>query len=194
MISNLSEKFTDSLLKKKHISEEERELYIYGFYIMLSYLTYFVLAFIFGIVFGCVFESIVFYISFQFIRRFAGGYHAATETRCQIISTLSIIGAIATIRLSIIYAIDNSLIVLTLFSSFLIFFLNPLDTPEKPLTANEIRYFRKKTRAILIVIVVAIIIAYYYNIHLVFAPCCISLLLEGMLLITGKIKKSLISP
>lgn len=189
MINNLSALLTDKLLAKGSITEDERELYIYGFFMLLSHIMYFVLACIFGILFKCFIESIIFYIAFQFIRRYAGGYHAATETRCEILSTLSIIASIGIIKLSKIYDFKTTLLIITLISMVIIFILCPLDTPEKPLTEKEFKYFRKISWIILLVISIAIIVSYFFKFNLLFAPCCISLILESILLISGKIKK-----
>lgn len=189
MINNLSALLTDKLLAKGSITEDERELYIYGFFMLLSHIMYFVLARIFGILFKCFIESIIFYIAFQFIRRYAGGYHAATETRCEILSTLSIIASIGIIKLSKIYDFKTTLLIITLISMVIIFILCPLDTPEKPLTEKEFKYFRKISWIILLVIFTTIIVSYFFKFNLLFAPCCISLILESILLISGKIKK-----
>lgn len=189
MINNLSALLTDKLLAKGSITEDERELYIYGFFMLLSHIMYFVLACIFGILFKCFIESIIFYVAFQFIRRYAGGYHAATETRCEILSTLSIIASIGIIKLSKIYDFKTTLLIITLISMVIIFIFCPLDTPEKPLTEKEFKYFRKISWIILLVISIAIIVSYFFKFNLLFAPCCISLILESILLIAGKIKK-----
>ena len=189
MINNLSALLTDKLLAKGSITEDERELYIYGFFMLLSHIMYFVLACIFGILFKCFIESIIFYIAFQFIRRYAGGYHAATETRCEILSTLTIIASIGIIKLSKIYDFKTTLLIITLISVVIIFILCPLDTPEKPLTEKEFKYFRKISWIILLVISIAIIVSYFFKFDLLFAPCCISLILESILIIAGKIKK-----
>ena len=143
MINNLSALLTDKLLAKGSITEDERELYIYGFFMLLSHIMYFVLACIFGILFKCFIESIIFYIAFQFIRRYAGGYHAATETRCEILSTLSIFASTGIIKLSKIHDFKTILLIITLISVVIIFILCPLDTPEKPLSDKEFKYFRK---------------------------------------------------
>lgn len=91
MINNLAKRFADRLLENGSIPEDEQELYIYGLFMLLSSLMYLILACFLGCILGCVLESIIFYIAFQFIRRYAGGYHASTETRCEILSTLSIL-------------------------------------------------------------------------------------------------------
>ena len=156
---------------------------------LLSHIMYFVLACIFGILFKCFIESIIFYIAFQFIRRYAGGYHAATETRCEILSTLSIFASTGIIKLSKIHDFKTILLIITLISVVIIFILCPLDTPEKPLNDKEYKYFRKISWIILSLIIVAIILSFIFKFNVVFAPCCASLILEGVLIGTGKIKK-----
>ena len=64
-----------------------------------------------------------------------------------------------------------------------------LDTPEKPLSDKEYKYFRKISWIILSLIIVAIIVSFIFKFNVVFAPCCASLILEGVLIGTGKIKK-----
>ena len=190
MINNLSIKLTNKLISKGSITENERELYIYGFFMLLSHIMYFVLACIFGMLFKCFIESIIFYIAFQFIRRYAGGYHAKTETRCEILSTLSILCCIVLIKLSKMYDIRIALLSISLVFAVLIFILCPLDTPEKPLSDKEYKYFRKISWIILSLIIVAIIVSFIFKFNVVFAPCCASLILEGVLIGTGQIKKA----
>lgn len=185
MISKLSKKIVNQL----NILDDEQELYEYGFFILLSQILYFIIAIIIGTICGTVFESIIFYIAFQFIRRYAGGYHAATETRCEILSTLSILGCIVVIRLSKTYDIQTALLIISALSAVCIFVFCPLDTPEKPLTDKEFRYFRKVSWLILLAIVVAIIVSYIFKFKIFTVPCCLSLVLESILLTAGKIKR-----
>lgn len=156
---------------------------------LLSHLMYLVLTIVFGLIFKCFLESVIFYIAFQFIRRYAGGYHAKTETRCEILSTLSILCCIVLIKLSKMYDIRIALLSISLVFATLIFILCPLDTPEKPLNDKEYKYFRKISWIILSLIIVAIIVSFIFKFNVVFAPCCASLILEGVLIGTGKIKK-----
>lgn len=185
MISKLSKKIVNQL----NILDDEQELYEYGFFILLSQILYFIIAIIIGTICGTVFESIIFYIAFQFIRRYAGGYHAATETRSEILSTLSILACIVVIRLSKTYDIQTALLIISALSAVCIFVFCPLDTPEKPLTDKEFRYFRKVSWLILLAIVVAIIVSYIFKFKIFTVPCCLSLVLESILLTAGKIKR-----
>ena len=189
MINNLSSRLTDRLIAKGNITKDDRELYIYGFFILLSHIMYFSLSAFFGLLFQCLIESLIFYIAFQFIRMYAGGYHAKTETRCEILSTLSLLVCTATIKLINTYNFQTLLLFVTILSAVCIFAFCPIDTPEKPLTEKEFKCFRKISWIILLVIAIVILISYFFKINTIFAPCCLSLILESLLLIAGKLKK-----
>ena len=189
MIIKLSNYLTGKLLSNGTIGDEDKDLYIYGLFMLISHLMFFIIACIFGLILGCVFESIIFYIAFQFIRRYAGGYHASTETRCEIFSTLSILASIVAIKLSKIYDFQTVLLLITIISAVCIFVFCPLDTPEKPLSDKEFKYFRKVSWIILFVIIAAIIVSYVFKFQIVTVPCCLSLILESILLVAGKIKR-----
>lgn len=189
MFSKLSNKIVYRFFKRTDILDDEQELYKYGFFILFSQILYFIITITLGILCKAILESIIFYIAFQFIRRYAGGYHAATETRCEILSTLSIIASIGIIKLSKIYDFKTILLFITLISMVLIFCFCPLDTPEKPLSEKEFKYFRKISWIILLVISSIIIVSYFFKFNILFTPCCVGLILESILLVAGKIKR-----
>lgn len=189
MINNLSVYFTEKLLSNGTIHDEDKELYIYGLFMLLSQLMFFIITCIFGLILKCIPESIIFYIAFQFIRKYAGGYHASTETRCEISTTLSILACIVLIRLSKIYDFQIALVTTAAISAIGIFCLCPLDTPEKPLSDKEFRYFRGISWLILFVIITAVTVSYIFKFSIITVPCCLSLILESILLALGKIKR-----
>ena len=189
MINNLSTRITEKLISSNIVKQEDRDLYIYGIFMLLSQLMFILLTVVFGLVLNCVIESIVFYIAFQFIRRYAGGYHAKTEARCEIMSTQSIFACLVIIRLSDLYGFDTVLLCLAIVAAISIAVFCPLDTPEKPLSEKEFKYFRKISWVILFVIAGTIVISYFFRFNVLFAPCCMSLILESILIIAGKIKQ-----
>ena len=189
MINNLATHITEKLISSNTIKPEDRDLYIYRIFMLLSQLLFILLTVVFGLVLNCVVESIVFYIAFQFIRRYAGGYHAKTETRCEIMSTLSIFACLVVIRLSKLYGFDNILLCLAIVTAISIAVLCPLGTPEKPLSEKEFRYFRKISWLILLIITLLTIVSYTFKWEILFSPCCMSLILESILILSGKIKK-----
>ena len=191
MISKLSKQLVDKLVFNNAISKDELELYAYGSFVLLSQLMYFTISFFLGILLGCILESIIFYISFQFIRRYAGGYHESTEARCEILSTLSILTCVVVIKFTKIYDFQTALLIISVASAVCVFFLCPIDTAEKPLSEKEFKYFRKVSLIILFAIIIAIAVSYIFKFRIATVPCCLSLILESILLVLGKIKRGL---
>lgn len=189
MISKVSSKIVSVLASRSVINKDDAELYDYGFFILLSQLLYFIIALVTGIILKIIPQSVIFYLAFLLIRKYAGGYHASTETRCEIFSTLSIVGSITVVKLSEIYDFKTALFVISAVSAVCIFIFSPLDTPEKPLSQKEFNYFRKISWLILLAIIISITVSYILKLNFITAPCCMSLILESILLSAGKIKK-----
>lgn len=189
MISKVSSKIVSVLASRSVINKDDAELYDYGFFILLSQLLYFIIALVTGIILKIIPQSVIFYLAFLLIRKYAGGYHASTETRCEIFSTLSIVGSITVVKLSEIYDFKTALFVISAVSAVCIFIFSPLDTPEKPLSQKEFNYFRKISWLILLAIIISITVSYILKLNFITAPCCMSLILESTLLSAGKIKK-----
>lgn len=189
MISKLSLFLADIFFSSKDATEDERELYIYGLFMFFSHFIYLVLVFIFGCILKCVFESIFFYLAFYQLRRYAGGYHAKTELRCEIFSLILILVSLTLIKVLQYYNL-HILLFFGLISAIAIFFMAPLDTPEKPLSKKEFTFFRKKTRVNLIIILLIALVSYWLGKFVLFLPCCVGIISESFLIIAGKIKKA----
>lgn len=189
MLNNLGKRLTNTLINNHQIDESERCLYEYGFFILLSNMVYLIITLILGSVFNILIESIVFYITFSLIRRYAGGFHASSEMKCTLITTTSIFLCLLCTKLCETNNIQMPILVLTSIATVLIFALCPLDTPEKPLTKEEYKYFRKISWLILLLIVLTISIGWYFKLEFLIYPCCMGLILESILLVLGKIKR-----
>lgn len=189
MLNKLGKRLTNTLINNNQIDESERCLYDYGFFIFLSNATYVIITLMFGSIFSILIESIVFYIAFSLIRRYAGGFHASSEMKCTLITTISIFLCLLCTKLCETNNIQIPILVLTSIATVLIFVLCPLDTPEKPLTKEEYKYFRKISWLILLLIVLTISIGWHFKLEFIMYPCCMGLILESILLVLGKIKR-----
>ena len=120
------------------------ELYEYAIYVVLSSIFHIATIVVFGVFFNMIIESVVFYFSFISIRKFAGGYHAKTPTKCYLFSILSNIIILYFIKLvngvSVIFIF--SLIMFELFCVVLILLISPLDTENNPLKTSEKKMYR----------------------------------------------------
>ncbi len=189
MISKLASKVVKKLIDNSAVADTEQELYVYGFFILISQILYFTLTIMFGILLDVVLESVIFYVAFQFIRRYAGGIHASSELKCEIATTISIFLCLLCTKLCETNNIQTPILVLTIIAAISIFVLCPLDTPEKPLTQEEYKYFRKISWVILLLIMLTICIGWYFKLEFLIYPCCMGLILESILLVLGKIKR-----
>lgn len=189
MISKLARIVVKNFICSGKIKENEQELYEYGVFILLSNILFISVTVVLGLIFGLLPQSLVFFITFIVIRQYAGGYHASTELQCEIFTTLCILAIIIIMNLisgDLSFAI---ILVLSAFSAVLIFVFAPIDTDEKALDEIELKIFCKRTKLILIIIVAVIIVSLCLQLKSICIPCCMSLILEGVLLIAGKAKK-----
>lgn len=190
MIGKLASKTAERFIKNPDTCYDKIEIYQYGFFVLYSNIIFLLLTIILGAVLNVLLSSIVFFIAFFSIRQYAGGYHAVTETRCEIMSTLSILACIVVIKLSRTYDFQTILLVMSATSALCIAILCPLDTPEKPLSEQEFKYFRRISWAILLVITAVIAVSCFFSFKILLVPCCMSLILEAVLISAGKIKRT----
>ena len=109
MISKLASQFTDKLLSNGTIDAEDKELYNYGIFMLISHLLFFIVSCVLGLVLKCLLEGIIFYVAFMLIRGYAGGYHASSESKCEILSTLSIAMCIVVIKMAKVFDFQKRL-------------------------------------------------------------------------------------
>lgn len=143
MVSELSERIANRLIRKKVIDSEEKEIYQYGMNQMLLSLINVVTTLIIGILLGMLWQCLLFTFSFMVIRTYAGGYHASTQKKCYLLTTSIIIATLSVIK----YVEINNYICLMLLSisSVIILMLSPVGAENKPLDNIEIVIYRKKT-------------------------------------------------
>ena len=83
------DKFCDVLLKDNIIDSDEVDIIKYGihqgFMLVLNILT----LLFFCYLFGTLYQGIIFLLFFFPLRIYAGGYHANTESRCYLLSTIA---------------------------------------------------------------------------------------------------------
>lgn len=167
------------------------EIYEYAIYITLSGLFHILTVLLIGICFNMLIESVVFYGSFILIRKFAGGYHAKTPTRCYTFSVLVSIAVLYFIK--VMYEIySTSLIVCLLFIEMvcviLIFYNSPLQSDNKPLDIKEKGLYKKVARIIVSIIFVFSITLAYLGLKIICIPMIFGVYVSGLVLVMRKIQ------
>jgi len=189
MISKLSEKAVATLFANEELNEGDRELYIYGFFMLFSHLFFLTLTIFYGFLFGIIFESIVFHVIFTVLRGYAGGVHASTEKMCILSTSLSLLFCVVLIK---VLGNLSSILVPTLMlaiSAIIIVVYSPLDSLEKPLTEAEKKLYKKKTTNSTLLFLLVSYVAMISGLLSIYFSCAAAMLLECILLSVGVLTK-----
>ena len=145
MYAKLAKKLTDSFVKKGSVKEEEADIYVYGFQLILSSASYALIFIIISILTNVLLASAVFFAGFYVIRTFCGGFHASTYLRCHVLFAANHLAFIALLYLipSDMIKVVSSILYALCIISILLF--APVDHKNKRFIKNEYRRFRKKS-------------------------------------------------
>ena len=193
MYYTLSKRISNRLINKGVISSDEEEVCTYGLFMLFSHISLFIVTLIFGLILKRPLESILFYIQFQVIRRYGGGYHASVEWRCNVLSALSMFACVWLTKMIDINKTLIALLIISAISAGMIVWLCPVDTKEKPLSETEYQRFRRITIVVLLFYIAAIVILTVLGQKYWIIPSCLSIILESILLVAGKVKNSIIA-
>lgn len=182
----IAEHITQKLIASSVIEESDRELYSYGFFLLLSSVLYLVVAAIFGSAFGILRESIVFYFLFSILREYAGGIHAKTEHGCMLSTILALLLSIIGIRKMMQAELSTAAMVFLIVGCAAVFLFSPLDVPEKRLSADDWRYYRRISLRLAIAYALLGVWAAAAGWPILY-PIAASTTLEGILLLAGTI-------
>lgn len=188
MITKLSNAIADSLLKKNIMESKEREVYVYGFFIIISHIIFFLVTVLIGILFKIPFYAMIFFLSFSSVRGFTGGIHAKTEFLCDILSTVSILICLAAVKTVIIHSLTYIALAALALSSVLIIVLKPVDTPQKALSQSEKSHFHKKSITLTILYCILSVVFMLLKLPGITVAISAGLSLASVLLVLGKLK------
>lgn len=186
MASWIADRMTQMLVTSSLIEEGDRELYSYGFFMLISRIYFFLVTVVTGLLMDIPFESALFYVVFMVLRTYAGGVHAKTEIACSVLTTLALIASVIGIKQ--LESLGNGPISLLMLGagSLCVLLFSPLDTKEKPLDEQEKRKYRAICVAIVLLCIMAAVIAQLLSIHGILCTIVCSIFLEGILLAAGK--------
>lgn len=189
MIYNFAVKIEAYLSKKNYISSDDVGIVSYGLFSILSKIMYGIISIIIGKLLNCFLESICFYICFLYIKKYAGGFHAKTEFRCFLLSSLSIVLSITGIYYSKKFIIFEIIIlILAIVSCFFIAIFAPIPSKERQLDETETKRYSKITKLRIVILIIVCISFYLLSYNNICISICNSLILGSILLIAGKIK------
>ena len=147
-MKNLSDKITDFYIKKGFVPEDKKEIYSYGFRLIIADIINFSIVITLGIVLKKLCESILFLITLCTVRRFSGGFHAKTYWLCRLSMIITFTGVLTLSE--IIIKTNNKLnisLLINVLCMIIIFRFSPVKHPNKTLTTEQIH--KNKFKAII---------------------------------------------
>jgi len=182
----LADRMADSFLKEGIISDEDKEIVRFGLESLEGNLLGIGLTLTVGICFKQVGEALLLWLLLFPLRKNAGGYHAATKTRCLFVSAVIMILAfmIFTVfeRTMIFYGIC------AMVAGCVIWFLAPVDNPSKQLDAVEYKVYRRRTRVALGVEAAIFVLALSIMWEMAVRSICMTLFIVCVSLLLGVVK------
>lgn len=144
MISRLAEFVAKRLQHNGIIETDDKDLYVYAFFMIFSYAFFLLLSICMGVVLKIFFESILFFIVLCIVRGFAGGIHAQSEKACTFLTTVSIIISEILIKILVIYDAVVLAVAVMALSTICIFIFSPLVSKQKNFNYEEKMALKKK--------------------------------------------------
>lgn len=137
-----------------NVSKDEEQIIIYGAINLLQIIFAVLWVIIAGLFFGVLYEALLFSITTSILRKYSGGVHASSPSRCIIIGTFAAV--LAGISIDNILCNLNMFAVLLISIVFITFALiivvknAPVDSIKKPITKREVKkQFKKKSIAVI---------------------------------------------
>lgn len=191
MYNKLAIAITNKLVKNENINQSDFDIYAYGFELLIAYVVYFICLLFVAVFTKTVLESTMFCLGFMFVRKYAGGYHAATYLRCQalfIITQLLFVGIIKRIP-SNLYMVVFTYILVSMFVSIWIY--APIDNENKEFNETEFKYFKKMSRFISITIVsLSVSLVWVYKIRVILLSFLIGVYFAASSIVVGYFAKN----
>lgn len=187
---HLSDIVVGFLLKNKAIEQEEREIYIYGYEVIISTFMDIAALLIIGIFCHRVCETLVFIVVFVSVRQYTGGLHACTKAGCVFITTMSLC---ISFMLNT-FMINSGFIAVYCVIACLLAFMTaiwraPVENVNKPLDKEDkVRY---KKVSIGIITFYTVIIGIFLYVKPFYAVNISTVLLEICLLMIIKLRKEI---
>ena len=185
-MDKLAGKLTDYIVNKGMIDEADYDTYKYGFLVAVEKAMFGICCLIFALILGMVIEGILFFTIFIPLRSYAGGLHFEKYGSCFIMSCLIFLAALLTVKF--FHIPTYILLPLSILLIFAIYFLYPVENPNRPVDSDEDEYFRKRLKryiAIDLFIIIILLITKRVDYLLLVV---ITLLMIMVTMVTGKIK------
>ncbi len=194
MLTKFIDEVADVLATSLTETQKDKEILVFGLTTALEQVLSIIITLVLGFVLGIVFESLLFFIAFSFIRRYAGGYHCEKVVNCYISSIIVIVFALLIIRFTPSEISKIMSIVLLLITTPILLKFSPMSTKCRSIEEVEWKYYRKKTIINLIIEIIVISLLLLVNLRSFAFSICLGFFLTGISVLLQKFANNLKQP
>ena len=187
MFKNIAEDIVFYLSRKKILNQDNREIYVYAFEVVLLNFTLLMILLTISLFRGQHLFFACYLCFFVPLRVFTGGYHAKKSEICFVMSVASYILAMILVNTNALLFNNAKMIFITAILMLLMFLYSPIENINHPL--DKVRKKRNRIIARVIVLIdFALLIVFYINKMAITTYEIIFVLLNGVTFFLGKIE------
>ena len=142
MIAEISSQIVATLLNNKIIIYKQKDVYQYGFEILISSVITFLIVLVCGCIFNCIIPSFIFFVLFVILRSIYGGYHASNYLSCNLIFGFVTIGVLMSYKYINIEVFSELHYFICMLSFICAIIYSPIENENKHLTTAQKKKFR----------------------------------------------------
>ncbi len=186
MFHHIANGIVGRAIKQKIIHEQQKEEYTYGLELSMTVLLNGITVVVIGILMGMPFETIGFWLIYNILKKYTGGFHFNSSAVCYISTCIMCVLVLYLIR---ICSFDTLLYsVLAVVSGGITFALSPVPAIQKPLDEKEEQVFGKIARILVLVTVILYFICILCHLNYVAKIFAFGIISVALFAIAGKIK------
>lgn len=137
MLGTIASHLTSNMIIYGVISQDDEEIYVFGWTMLLFAVGSFAAILLIGALFGQLLGTAIYLLFFSFLRSYSGGWHADSFCRC-FLTTLALYGCCLLLYFYLPKSSwDGMLLGLSLISIFIIYMWAPMDHPNKPFRGRQ---------------------------------------------------------
>ncbi len=178
MVYRLSEYLTGLLIEVGSIEKKDKNLYRYGIEIIMVMALNIVTVIIIGYAMGMFLECVIFLLLFIPLRSYAGGYHNSSSIKCYFLSCFIIISSLIGMKHICVEVKHFYVFVIICIPCLYIWKVAPIENINKPMSAEELKKNRQRTRILVLVYLI------FGNLAFIFASYQIAKTVNVVLWIT----------
>ena len=176
----------DYLCENNIITTEDKEIVQYGLEAFAETFLGLLVTVLIGSIFTSPFSGLVLWLLVFPLRKYAGGYHAKTRSRCFLISVGMMLCAYGLFTTWELPMTAHILVMVITFG--VIFCMAPVDTPNKLLDVLEQGTYRRRARVVLVTEGIVFISACVWRYETLYAAVTMSYFIVAVSLVAGKVK------